>query len=67
MSKFIPIADMVLSDCKGVTPKYVEKSKTIVLNQKCVHDFMLDYSFAQYVSDDQKISKEKYVRNVLVK
>lgn len=62
MSRFVPLSEMVLSDCKGITPQYVEESKTIVLNQKCVHDFMLDYSLAQFVSDDQKISENKYVQ-----
>ena len=49
-------------ETKGVTPKYVEKSNTIVLNQKCVRHGFLDYSFARHISDEQKIPLEKYVK-----
>lgn len=56
------IRELVIQDCKGVTPLYVKKSKTIILNQKCVREFQVDYSYAKYISDNQKVSKEKYVK-----
>jgi type I restriction enzyme S subunit len=57
----ITIKDTRRFDTKGVTPKYVDKSRTIVLNQKCIHDGIIDWSFAQYISDDQRIPSGKYV------
>lgn len=40
---------------KGITPKYVQQSNTIVLNQKCIRDNQIDYSFAQFVDDNQNV------------
>ena len=59
MSNRKEIRDLVVFDCKGVTPKYVKHSNTIVLNQKCIKEFKLDYSLAQFISQEQKISEEK--------
>lgn len=47
---------------KGITPKYVQQSNTIVLNQKCIRDNQIDYSFAQFVDDNQNIREDKYIR-----
>lgn len=58
----VSIRELVVKDCKGVTPQYVKKSKTIILNQRCVREFQIDYSCAKYISDNQKVSKEKYVK-----
>ena len=62
MSNRKEIRDLVVFDCKGVTPKYVKHSNTIVLNQKCIKEFKLDYSLAQFISQEQKISEEKYLK-----
>jgi len=63
MSKeYLCINDKVKYETKGSTPKYVDDSGTIVLNQKCVRNGMIDYSFAQYISDQQNIVNEKYVK-----
>lgn len=62
MSKYLKINDKIIYETKGTTPKYTAKSNTIVLNQKCIRDGVIDYSFAQFISDEQKIVKEKYVR-----
>lgn len=59
---YISINNKLLSDTKGITPKYEETSSTIILNQKCVRNGCLDYSFAQYVSDEQKFDDKKYVK-----
>lgn len=58
----VSIRELVVKDCKGVTPQYVKKSKTIILNQRCVREFQIDYSCAKYISDNQKVSEEKYVK-----
>lgn len=47
---------------KGITPKYVQQSNTIVLNQKCIRDNQIDYSFAQFVDDNQNVREDKYIR-----
>lgn len=62
MSNRKEIRDLIVFDCKGVTPKYVKHSSTIVLNQKCIKEFKLDYSLAQFISQEQKISEEKYLK-----
>jgi type I restriction enzyme, S subunit len=49
-------------DTKGLTPKYVDKSQTIVLNQKCIYDGIIDWSQAQYLSDAQRIPAGKYLK-----
>lgn len=63
MSKeYLCINDKIIYETKGSTPKYVDESSTIVLNQKCVRNGMLDYSFAQHISDKQDIIGEKYLK-----
>jgi type I restriction enzyme S subunit len=47
---------------KGVTPKYVEASPIIVLNQKCIRHNKIDYSFAQYIDDKKKYNEDKFLR-----
>lgn len=60
--KYLCIKDNLLFETKGSTPKYVNESLTIVLNQKCVRNGMVDYSFSQYISEQQNIADEKYVK-----
>lgn len=63
MSKtYLSINEKIQFETKGSTPKYRDNSSTIVLNQKCVRDGKLDYSLAQYISDEQSIAEEKYVK-----
>lgn len=62
MSNRANIKELVMHDCKGITPKYVDKSNIIVLNQKCIRDFQVDYSKAKYVEKSQKIAEEKYIK-----
>ena len=63
MSKeYLCINDKLSFEAKGLTPKYVEKSSIIVLNQKCVRNGGIDYSFAQCISEQQNITNDKYVK-----
>ena len=41
----------MLNCFKGNTPKYVVKSNTLVLNQKCIRNNVIDFSLAQYTED----------------
>ncbi|MCD0471819.1 restriction endonuclease subunit S [Flavobacterium sp. JAS] len=47
---------------KGVTPKYVDKSSIIVLNQKCIRNNKIDYSFAQYIDDNKVYNEDKILK-----
>ena len=60
--EYLCINDKIIFETKGSTPKYVVESNTIVLNQKCVRNGMIDYSFAQYISSQQNIVNEKYLK-----
>ena len=38
---------------RGITPKYVDKSKTLVINQRCIRDHKIDIENARY--HDEKV------------
>ncbi len=60
--EYLCINDKIIYETKGSTPKYVAESTRIVLNQKCIRNGMIDYSFAQYISEQQNIADEKYIK-----
>ncbi len=47
---------------KGITPKYVENSSIMVLNQRCIRNNKIDYSLAQFTDDTKKINEDKIVK-----
>jgi type I restriction enzyme S subunit len=61
MSKWKKVSDFITFSTKGITPKYVEKSVVIVLNQKCIRNNIIDYSFAQYCDESKIKSDSKFV------
>ena len=62
MTEWNSVSEFVTFSTKGITPKYIKHSPVIVLNQKCIRDNRIDFSFAQY-ADDQKItSHSKYIQ-----
>jgi len=61
MNKWKKVADFIDFTTKGITPKYVENSSIIVLNQKCIRNNRIDYSFSQYTDDTKQIAKTKFV------
>jgi len=61
MSNFRRVGDLVQSHTKGITPTYVPISNVMVLNQKCIRNNKIDYSFAQYTDDTKQIPKHKIV------
>lgn len=56
------ISELITYYGKGITPKYVAESSIIVLNQKCVRNNKIDYSFAQFTDDTKKYNGEKFLR-----
>lgn len=62
MSNWRRLDDIITYYGKGVTPKYVDESSIIVLNQKCIRHNKIDYSFAQYIDDNKKYNEDKYLR-----
>jgi type I restriction enzyme S subunit len=62
MNNYSAISNYIVYDGKGITPKYVDRSSIIVLNQKCVSNHQIDYSLAQYTDDSQNILNSKFLR-----
>jgi type I restriction enzyme, S subunit len=62
MSELHSVKNLVTSTLKGITPKYVERSNVIVLNQKCIRDNKIDYSFAQYHDSTKRFSPSKALK-----
>lgn len=62
MSNWNQVSDFVTFTTKGITPRYVSDSSIIVLNQKCIRNHNINYSFAQYTDDSLQISETKYVK-----
>ncbi|WP_425421306.1 restriction endonuclease subunit S [Phaeodactylibacter xiamenensis] len=61
-SKWHRLGDYVDSSLKGITPKYVDNSNIIVLNQKCIRNNRIDYSLARFHDGNKKFSDSKIVR-----
>jgi type I restriction enzyme S subunit len=47
---------------RGLTPKYQEKSKTLVLNQKVNKGEVLEKQYFKYLKDGIKVPKEKFAK-----
>ncbi len=62
MNNWNKVSDFVIFSTKGITPKYVEKSNVIVLNQKCIRNNIIDYSFSQFTDDSKITSDSKFVQ-----
>jgi Restriction endonuclease S subunits len=62
MSNWRRVDEIIEYYGKGVTPKYVDTSSIIVLNQKCIRNNKVDFSLAQYLDDSREYSDEKYLR-----
>ncbi len=61
MSKWRRVDEIITYFGKGVTPKYVNNSSIIVLNQKCIRNNKIDFSFAQFIDDSKKYNEEKFL------
>jgi type I restriction enzyme S subunit len=48
---------------RGISPKYIEKNGTLVLNQKCVRDHKINFDLARLHDENVKsISNDKFLR-----
>lgn len=62
MNSWNDVSTFVVFTTKGITPRYVKKSSIVVLNQKCIRNNRIDYSFAQFTDDSKTIPDTKFVR-----
>ena len=62
MIKWRRVDEIITYYGKGVTPKYVEDSSIIVLNQKCIRNNKIDFSFAQFIDDKKSYNEDKFLR-----
>jgi len=60
--KWRKVEDLITFSGKGITPKYVNNSSIIVLNQKCIRNNKIDYTFSQYTDDTKNINEKKFVK-----
>ncbi|WP_299675766.1 restriction endonuclease subunit S [uncultured Dokdonia sp.] len=62
MNDWNRLGDYVSSSLKGITPKYVTNSSIIVLNQKCIRNNRVDYSFSKFHNGDKPFNENKIVK-----
>ena len=62
MTEWRRVDEIITYHGKGVTPKYVEKSSIIVLNQKCIRNNKIDFSFSQFIDDEKSYNEEKFLK-----
>ncbi len=62
MYEWKKVEEFIKYSIKGITPSYVDKSTIMVLNQKCIRDNTIDFSFARYTDDTKTISKNKIIQ-----
>lgn len=62
MNEYRLIKDKIIFIGKGITPKYVTKNEVLVVNQRCIRDFSIDFSIARFSSFKKKVSNDKFLR-----
>ncbi len=62
MNSWYKFGDFVVSSLKGITPKYVEGSNVIVLNQKCIRNNKIDFKFSQFHNENKKFNENKILK-----
>lgn len=62
MNNWRRLDDIIEYFGKGVTPKYVDASSIIVLNQKCIRNNKIDFSLAQYIDDSKDYVEIKFLK-----
>jgi type I restriction enzyme S subunit len=62
MIKWRKVEDLLIYSGKGITPKYVEESSIIVLNQKCIRNHKIDYTFSRFTNDTKTINPDKFIQ-----
>ena len=68
MNDYYNVRDLIYFTTKGIAPSYVNSSDVIVLNQKCIRNNKIDYSFAQYhdVAKTFTDSKKVEIGDILI-
>ena len=61
MNSWYKLENYVESALKGITPKYVDDSDIIVLNQKCIRNNKIDFSFSRFHDENKKFNDSKIV------
>lgn len=62
MSNLHNVSDLIFTTLKGITPKYVDDSSIIVLNQKCIRDNRVNYSFSRHHNPSKTFPDSKVVQ-----
>lgn len=62
MNDWYSLNDFEITFFKGVTPKYVDESDIIVINQRCIRNNKIDYTFARFHDNSKKIPKNKELK-----
>lgn len=62
MTKWYKLGDHVRTSLKGITPKYVDQSDVIVLNQKCIRNNKIDFSLARFHNQDKTFNDSKILQ-----
>lgn len=62
MSNSYNVRDLIYFTTKGITPSYIDSSDVIVLNQKCIRNNKIDFSFAQYHDSKKVFAENKKIR-----
>lgn len=57
----VKLGDVSENISRGISPKYVDNG-IIVLNQKCIRDFSIDFKVARFTSKDKKYPEYKFLR-----
>lgn len=60
--KTVRLEHLIQDNFKGITPSYVDNSSIIVLNQKCIRNNSIDYSFARFHNPSKSFSDKKIVQ-----
>ena len=62
MNNWFRLGDFVIDSLKGITPRYVDNSSIIVLNQKCIRNNRIDYSFSRFHDPNKTFNESKILR-----
>ena len=64
MKKAYKISELSTLLKRGITPSYTDALKVIVINQKCIRDYILNLDLARYTDPEKKkIADEKYLKS----
>lgn len=62
MNKWFQLKNSIASSLKGITPKYVDDSSIVVLNQKCIRHNKINYSFSRFHDENKNFNESKILK-----